>query len=127
MTPNRFAPKAVLVVVQGMTAGQAYAVRRNHCVIGRDEDADLRLPDLAISRHHALVVVDPDGTVSLRDLASSNGTRVNGQRLASERTLSDGDEIAIGASTVLKFTCEPAPDVSPTQAVPPGTEPPTSA
>lgn len=126
MTSSPVTLRAVLVVVQGMTAGQTYVVRR-HCVIGRDEDADLRLPDLAISRHHALIVVDPDGTVSLRDLGSSNGTRVNGQRLASERPLTDGDEIAIGASTVLKFTCEPANDFSPTKGVPSGTEPPASA
>ncbi len=105
MTSTLFSPNAFLVVVKGMTAGQSFAVRRNHCVIGRDEDADLTLPDPAISGLHALVIIDPDGTVALRDLGSSNGTRVNGQPLSAERVLVQGDEIAIG-STVLRFTYE---------------------
>lgn len=100
----------VLLVVNGSAAGQTFPLSRGHYVIGRDEEAEISLPDVAISRFHALVVVDPDGAVSIRDLGSSNGTCINGQRLVSERPLAEGDEIAIGAGTVVTLTYVPATD-----------------
>ncbi len=94
----------VLVVIKGVTSGGTVAIGQGPFVIGREHDADLRLTDLAVSRYHAVVTVGPDGVASLRDLGSSNGTYVNGDRISSERRLVDGDEIAMGAATVLRFT-----------------------
>lgn len=104
MTSRPSNRSALLVMVSGTAVGQTFSLRSRHCVIGRDEHADIRLADPTISRYHALVVLDPDGTASVRDLGSSNGTRVNGQSLSSERPLVEGDEIVIGVDTVLKLT-----------------------
>jgi diguanylate cyclase (GGDEF)-like protein len=70
-------------------------------VIGRREDADLRIVDEAVSRRHASVRVEGAGAV-LRDLDSANGTWVDGKRVAEAR-LPDGARFQIGGATTLKF------------------------
>src|SRR5580658_254064 len=49
-------------------------------LVGRDEDCDIRLDHKSISKIHC-VIVKTDGLLLLRDLGSTNGTRVNGQRI----------------------------------------------
>jgi pSer/pThr/pTyr-binding forkhead associated (FHA) protein len=49
-------------------------------VVGRKEDCDLRLDHKSVSKMHC-VIVKTDGMLLLRDLGSTNGTRVNGQRV----------------------------------------------
>src|SRR5947207_15355025 len=49
-------------------------------VVGRKEDCDLRLDHKSVSKMHC-VIVKSDGLLLLRDLGSTNGTRVNGQRV----------------------------------------------
>jgi len=74
-------------------------------VIGRGQDADLRLPDTGVSRRH--VDVQFDGTVAvLHDLGSTNGTTVNGHRTQSWQ-LQHGDVIRLG-HTVLVYRQDPS-------------------
>src|SRR5438093_2151939 len=47
---------------------------------GRKEDCDIRLDHKSVSKQHC-VIVKTDGLLLLRDLGSTNGTRVNGQRI----------------------------------------------
>lgn len=76
--------------------GYAHAVQRGSTVIGRGEQADLRLADTGASRQHARL--DFDGTrLTLTDLGSANGSRVNGQKVTSA-TINPGDEIVIGTT-----------------------------
>src|ERR1700688_4521815 len=49
-------------------------------LIGRDEDSDVRLDHKSVSKLHC-VIVKTDGLILVRDLGSTNGTRVNGQRV----------------------------------------------
>lgn len=70
--------------------------------IGREASSNVQLFDSEVSRSHAEIRVDPDGTCELFDLGSSNGTRINGQRVVRQRLLS-GDRIEIG-STLMIFT-----------------------
>jgi Protein of unknown function (DUF3662)/FHA domain len=74
-------------------------------VIGRGQDADLRLPDTGVSRRHVDVRFDGAGAV-LHDLGSTNGTTVNGHRAQSWQ-LQHGDVIRLG-HTVLVYRQEPA-------------------
>lgn len=74
-------------------------------VIGRGQDADLRLPDTGVSRRHVDVRFDGTGAV-LHDLGSTNGTTVNGHRAQSWQ-LQHGDVVRLG-HTVLVYRQEPA-------------------
>jgi len=65
-------------------------------IIGRSAGADVQLSDVNISREHTKVRREW-GEVQIEDLGSKNGTLVNGKPATSPTTLSDGDEIEIGA------------------------------
>jgi pSer/pThr/pTyr-binding forkhead associated (FHA) protein len=49
-------------------------------LVGRNAGCDLRLDHKSVSKLHC-VLVKTDGLILLRDLGSTNGTRVNGQRI----------------------------------------------
>jgi Protein of unknown function (DUF3662)/FHA domain len=75
-------------------------------VIGRGNDADLRINDPGVSRRHAEIRIypgDPTGTgtpqVSVVDLGSTNGLLVNGHKV-SQATLDDGATVKIGNTTM---------------------------
>ena len=64
-------------------------------VIGRSAECELRVPSVAASRRHAAVVRRGD-EVFVRDLGSTNGTLVNGGKIAGERALQPGDRVEVG-------------------------------
>jgi len=68
-------------------------------VIGRAADCQLSLDDPLVSRNHATLTVTPEAVV-LADLGSRNGVRVNGDRIEGKRSLSHGDQIAIGGQSM---------------------------
>lgn len=67
--------------------------------IGRDPENDLVLDDPRVSRRHAEIRLRL-GRYTLYDLQSTNGTYVNGRRVA-EMALSDADRIQIGGSELV--------------------------
>lgn len=94
---------AYLVTIAGIRVGEMFKLAKGETVLGRSDDADLRLIDEGVSRLHAAVTVE--GThVVLKDLGSVNGTYCNGSRLSAPRVLEDGDKISMGGATILKFT-----------------------
>jgi hypothetical protein len=62
-------------------------------VVGRHPQCDARLDSLRISRHHCCMTQDQNEVV-VRDLGSTNGIRINGQRVEVGR-LRPGDELSI--------------------------------
>jgi pSer/pThr/pTyr-binding forkhead associated (FHA) protein len=66
--------------------------------VGRGVGCNLVVPDDDISREHAEFERRWDG-VFVRDLDSKNGVLLMGERLASERRLSDGDVLRLGQTT----------------------------
>jgi predicted component of type VI protein secretion system len=75
-------------------------------VVGRKEDCDLRLENKSVSKMHC-VIVKTDGLLLLRDLGSTNGTRVNGQRVR-RAALLPNDQLTI-ASYKFRVHLGPAP------------------
>src|SRR5436309_3919350 len=69
--------RAQLVPLDG---GALVEVVKDLTLVGRKEDCDLRLDHKSVSKMHC-VIVKTDGLLLLRDLGSTNGTRVNGQRV----------------------------------------------
>ena len=66
-----------LVPLEG---GALIEIAKDLVLVGRKEDCDIRLDHKSISKLHC-VLVKTDGLLLLRDLGSTNGTRVNGQRV----------------------------------------------
>jgi pSer/pThr/pTyr-binding forkhead associated (FHA) protein len=62
-------------------------------VVGRHPSCDTRLDSLRISRHHCCMTQE-NGEVMVRDLGSTNGIRINGQRVEIGR-IRAGDELSI--------------------------------
>ncbi len=62
-------------------------------VVGRHPACDTRLDSLRVSRQHCCMVQE-NGEVVVRDLGSTNGIRINGQRVEIGR-LKVGDELSI--------------------------------
>jgi pSer/pThr/pTyr-binding forkhead associated (FHA) protein len=52
--------------------------------------------DTSVSRVHAEIVLRPDGAVVIRDHQSRNGTFINGERVAGDRTVAPGDRLKLG-------------------------------
>jgi len=71
-------------------------------VIGRGENAELRLRDKSVSRRHATLKI-AERRVELTDLGSHNGTFVNGVRVVANRELRSGDSVAICAATLVLY------------------------
>ena len=63
-------------------------------IIGRHEDADIRIPDKHVSRRHA-EITEQDGKVFVRDLESHAGTRINGVPVKEKTELIAGDVLSI--------------------------------
>ena len=62
-------------------------------VVGRHPQCHARLDSLRVSRHHCCMTQD-HGEVVVQDLGSTNGIRINGQRVEFGR-LRSGDELSI--------------------------------
>lgn len=73
-------------------------------VVGRREDCDICLDHKSISKLHC-VIARADGTLHVRDLGSTNGTRVNGQKVRRAALLPD-DQLNI-ASIVFRVWLGP--------------------
>lgn len=69
--------RARLVSADGLPSVE---LEKDLTLVGRDEDCDVRLDHKSISKLHC-VIVKTDGLLLVRDLGSTNGTRVNGQRV----------------------------------------------
>jgi len=77
--------------------GQQHTLLQGENVIGRGSDCNLRLNSERVSRRHA--VIHWDGRQAfITDLGSTNGTRLNGQRLEPNQpySLNPGDHLELG-------------------------------
>lgn len=86
---------ALLVVRRGPDFGARFLLDQDSTIAGRHPEVDIFLDDVTVSRRHAEFT--RAGTVfTVRDFGSLNGTYCNGERIESERELSDGDEVQVG-------------------------------
>jgi pSer/pThr/pTyr-binding forkhead associated (FHA) protein len=86
--------------------GEPVELTRDVTLVGRKEDCDLQIDHKSISKQHC-VLVKTDGLVFIRDLGSTNGTRVNGQRVR-RAALVPNDEVAF-AGRKYRLTVGQAP------------------
>jgi len=92
-----------------MEGGAPVEIAKDLVLVGRKEDCDVRLDHKSISKLHC-VLVKTEGLLLLRDLGSTNGTRVNGQRVRRAALLpNDQIQLASLRYTVQVVADEPAP------------------
>jgi tetratricopeptide (TPR) repeat protein len=125
--PARAATGAQLRCEAGPSAGQAFPLEGDEVVIGRAAENLVSIPDTSVSRKHALLRRS-DGGWAVSDLGSGNGTLLNGEAIADETALSDGDVIRLGDSE-LRFeagdaAAPSAPEADPEPAALPARRPP---
>ena len=105
VSPSALTSPAFLIVVTGGIPGAMLRLAPGETRLGRGADNDYQLQESCISRYHAAFRSDAQGDAWLTDLGSTNGTYLNGRRLA-ERTptrVADGDRIQLGSSVVVKY------------------------
>ena len=68
---------------------------KNEVTIGRVQGNDIVLPKQNVSKKHSRIVVK-DGKFIIVDLKSTNGTYVNGRKIASPMVIKETDKIYIG-------------------------------
>jgi hypothetical protein len=66
--------------------------------VGRASDNELTLNDASVSKIHAALLMTSEGTLLVADTGSTNGTYINGRRIAygESRQLEDGDVVGFG-------------------------------
>ena len=70
-------------------------IGRETLVIGRDESADIRVDDRKVSRRHAAFKII-DGEAWVEDLGSSNGVRLNDNKIDKRARVGPTDEVRVG-------------------------------
>ncbi|WP_242035045.1 FHA domain-containing protein [Dolichospermum sp. FACHB-1091] len=113
-----------LTITTGKLSGKQYIFdSRTTCLIGRNDDCYLSIPDefdKRVSRYHCLLDINPP-EIRIRDLGSLNGTYINNTKIGGRQShqnaeeaaklnfpeydLQHGDHITVG-DTVLKITTE---------------------
>ncbi len=91
-----------LTVKAGPHQGEVFEFQeRAFFIVGRSERASFRLPvnDNSISRLHFMIEMNPP-QCRLTDMDSTNGTRVNGRKVAMA-DLKDGDRITAGKTVLI--------------------------
>ena len=66
--------------------------------VGRGSDSDIFLNHPSVSKVHAAIVMNREGTLLVADTGSTNGTYINGRRIAygESRQIEEGDVVGFG-------------------------------
>jgi two-component system, cell cycle response regulator len=100
--------RATISIVSGLDAGRIVPIEGNCVVIGRGEEAELRVEDAAVSRVHARITRHGERSFRIEDLGSTNGTFMGSRRITVEPLVS-GDHVQLGPGLLLRFALtEPA-------------------
>ena len=114
--------EVVLVMFKG-DEQREFPLSDRRTILGRRQDCQLRIPTRDVSRRHCEISPgEKRSELIVRDLGSSNGTYVNGNRIA-EAKLEPGDRLTVGPVTfVVQIDGKPA-DIKPEDITPTREEP----
>ena len=93
-----------------------FPISEEKTILGRRQDCHLRIPTKDVSRQHCVLLLQ-DNVLTAKDLGSSNGTFINGKRIA-EAELKAGDRLRLGPVTfIVQIDGKPA-TIKPEDAAP---------
>src|SRR6186997_98551 len=93
-------PRFALRFISGKYQGGEFPLRMNReIIIGRSSDLDMVLVEDMVSRRHAKIS-STENEVYIQDMGSTNGTFVNGVKIAGRALLHEGDRILVGTSII---------------------------
>ncbi len=99
--PKRRGSPTHVLVVEGPNAGQRAELDQAPILIGRGNDAAIRLDDDYVSTRHARIAASGDQWF-VEDLGSTNGTYIGTVRITQPTTLTLGTQVRIG-KTILEL------------------------
>ena len=93
-----------LIILSGSNGGRRHKLQRGITTIGRSPRTDVSLSDDRVSRVHCVIEWMGD-TITIEDKGSTNGTFVEGRRLAANvpTPVGLGQQITLGGSVKLSF------------------------
>ena len=101
----------IIQVSSGSDQGKILSLLQTpRMTFGRAKDSTLVLFDPSCSRNHAEIYLAPDEAAYIKDLGSTNGSKVNGEKVVEPRQLQDSDRIQLGDNTILRFSLIPEDD-----------------
>lgn len=95
-------------IILGIKRGFRYS-------LGRTKENDVSIDDVSVSKHHVSLLLDNSGKLLVADVGSTNGTFINGNRIAyGEVTeIEENDVLRLGEIEVLlQMTPRDAPDAA---------------
>ena len=99
--PKRRGSPTHVLVVDGANAGERADLAQAPILIGRGNDAAIRLDDDYVSTRHARIASSGDQWF-VEDLGSTNGTYIGSARITQPTTLALGTQVRIG-KTILEL------------------------
>ena len=97
--------------------GKRHPLVKSRTVIGRGSDADITISDAGTSRKHVEILWDGERAM-VRDLNSTNGTMLNGRKVA-EAALPPDSTVTIGRTDIVfRVVAQAAPPKPPLPRVP---------
>ncbi len=91
--------KTKLLIISGPLQGREFVVNNDAFTLGSGSHNDLTLEDSTISKRHCEIVMDEHGYM-IRDLESTNGTLVQGVKVATAY-LNPGAEFQLGKTRII--------------------------
>ncbi len=98
---------ARLVLLSEGFTGRTYELKVEKTTVGRVSDNAFEIPEASISSHHAEIILK-GGEVLVRDLGSTNGSFINGEKIA-EAVLKPGQILRLGVIEMRLETGEVPP------------------
>ncbi len=97
-----------LTIMTGDQAGTSFELAKRTLSVGRDPSRYIQVIDSKVSRKHAVVRMGDAGHM-ISSAQSKNGLLINGEEIAEETRLADGDEVMLG-DTVLRYRVDTGSD-----------------
>jgi len=107
-TDERVDKRPCLVMIDGDYLGEVFALDKDVVMLGRSDDVDITITDPSMSRRHTMIVKRANAFFA-SDLDSTNGTRINNEKIQTSTELREGDKLRLGQIS-FKFTYQDEDD-----------------